>query len=274
MLQVSASDVVADPFPHVISEEILPPDFYARLRADYPTAEIFEDQKADTGMSGSRTGQGFDIYRGDGTYDKLIKTSDAWAEFDAWINSRAFVDKFVEVFGDYLEDIGCRATISPEKYDPTLIEGREGMTVRPTMKERFNTMTRAFRPKNSLGEVDLFTRLDIHKALKGYNKAVHCDRANRLCSFIVYFVDAEKQGIEGGTLTIHKHVQEKKPQDYERHPKPEDAPVVATLTPKENMGVWFPCCNNSYHGVNAMVSNGKERDYLYINISGQSDTLW
>ena len=184
------------------------------------------------------------------------------------------VEKFLEVFGPHLEDIGCRATINPEKYDRALVEGREGMTVRPTMKERWGSMTRAFRPQNSLGEIDLFTRLDIHKALKGYNKKVHCDRANRLCSFIVYFVDAEKEGIEGGTLTIHKHVKEKKPQDYERHPRPEDAPVVATLTPKENMGVWFPCSNNSYHGVNAMVSNGKERDYLYINISGQSETLW
>ena len=274
MLNVSASDVKTEPFPHVISENILSDDLYARLRADYPNAGIFEDQKKDTGLSGSRTGQGFDIYRGDSTYDKLIAQSDAWAEFDGWINSPAFVEKFLDVFGPHLSDIGCRATISPEKYDRALVEGREGMTVRPTLKERFNTITRPFRPKNSLGEIDLFTRLDIHKALKGYNKAVHCDRANRLCSFIVYFVDAEKEGIEGGTLTIHKHNQEKKPHDYERHPHPEDTTVVATLTPKENMGVWFPCSNNSYHGVNAMVSNGKERDYLYINISGESETLW
>lgn len=274
MLNVSASDVKTDPYPHVISEQMLDPDLYARLRADYPTAEIFEDQKSDTGMSGSRTGQGFDIYRGDTTYDKLIETSEAWAEFDAWINSRAFVEKFLEVFGPHLDDIGCRATILPEKYNRGMIEGRETLTVRPTLKDRFNTMTRAFRPKNSLGEVDLFSRLDIHKALKGYNKKVHCDRANRLCSFILYFVDQEKEGIEGGTLTIHKHVKDKKPQDYERYPDPEDAPVVATLSPKENMGVWFPCHNYSYHGVNAMVSNGKERDYLYINISANSETLW
>ena len=122
--------------------------------------------------------------------------------------------------------------------------------------------------------MNLFTRLDIHKALQGYNKTVHCDRANRLASFVMYFVDAEKEGIEGGTLTIHKHRVQKKPQDYERHPKPEDAPVVGTLRPKENMGVIFTCNNNSYQGVEGMKSNGKERDYLYINISGDADTLW
>jgi len=274
MLNVSPEDVKTDPFPHVISEQILDPDFYAELRRDYPTAAIFEDQKKDTGLSGSRTGQGFDIYRGDATYDRLIKDSKAWAEFDGWINSTAFVEKFLELFGPHLENVGCRAEIQPEKYDRTLIEGREGMTVRPTLKERFGSLTKSFRPKNSLGAVNLFTRLDVHKALKGYNKEVHCDRANRLASFVMYFVDAKNEGIEGGQLTIHSHVDDKAPSAHERHPRPEKAPAVATLTPKENMGVLFPCSNNFYHGVTAMESNGKERDYLYINISGKQDTIW
>lgn len=275
MLNISASDVVADPYPHVISNQILDPSIYAALRADYPDSSIFEDQKSETGMTGSRTGQGFDIYRGDSSYDSLISRSEAWAEFDNWINSPAFVEKFLDLFGPHLENIGCRAEILPERYDRGLIEGRSGMTAKPTLRERLSNVKNTFIPnKGNLGAVDLFTRLDIHKALKGYNKAVHCDRANRLCSLIVYFVDSEKEGIEGGTLTLHKHREQKAPADYERHPKPEDAPVIATLSPKENMGVLFPCCNNSYHGVNAMKSNGKERDYLYINISGQTETFW
>lgn len=273
-LNVTAADVVTDPFPHVISEQILDPDLFARLRADYPTAQNFEDQKSETGLKGSRTGQGFDIYRGDASYDQLVARSDAWAEFDAWINSPAFVAAFLDVFGAHLDDIGCRAGILQEKYDRGLIEGRDGMSARPTLRDRFNTMTRGLRSKNPIGEVDLFTRLDMHKALKGYNKAVHCDRPNRLCSLVLYFVDAEKEGIEGGTLTIHRHARKKAPGDYERHPKPEDVEAVATLVPKENMGIWFPCCNNSYHAVNAMASNGKERDYLYISISGRTETFW
>ena len=274
IFNVTRADVKTDPFPHVISEEFLNAELYSRLRADYPTEAFFEDQKNATGLSGSRTGQGFDIYRGDLTYDRLLSTSDAWAEFDAWINSTAFVDAFLECFGPHLEEFGCRADIQSRKYDRGLVEEREGMTARPTLQDRFNSLTRGLRVNRSLGEVNLFTRLDIHKAMKGYNKGVHCDRPNRLCSLVLYFVDAEKEGIEGGTLTLHKHVEKKAMRDYERHPRPENAPVVATLTPKENMGVWFACCNNSYHGVNAMVSNGKARDYLYINISGQANSLW
>lgn len=274
MLNVTHDDVKTDPYPHVISEQILDPAFYAELRKDYPTAQTFECQKSKTGLSGSRTGQGFDIYRGDPTYDKLVATSKAWKEFDHYINSTAFIDKVLELFGPHLEEIGCRAEIRPDMYNPALVEGREGMTVAPTLKERMANWTRSFRPKSSLGAVELFTRLDIHKALKGYNKEVHCDRANRLISFVMYFVDADKEGIEGGTLTIHKHREQKRPNEYERHPKAEDAPVIAKLRPKENMGVIFTCNNNSYHGVEGMKSNGAERDYLYINISGNCDRLW
>lgn len=275
MLNVTAADVKTSPFPHVLSNQILDPDFYKALRADYPTAAIFEDQKSETGMTGSRTGQGFDIYRGDTAYDTLIKSSEAWAEFDAWINSVAFVDKFLELFGPHLDTFGCRAEILPEKYDRGIVEGREGMTVNPTASERIGSLMKSFMPrKKSIGAVDLFTRLDIHKALKGYEKKVHCDRANRLCSFVMYFVDAEKEGIKGGTLTLHEHREKKAPEDYERHPKEEDAPVIATVTPKENTGVIFTCNNNSYHGVTAMESNGAERDYLYINISGDTKALW
>jgi len=274
VLNISAEDVKTSPFPHVVSEQILDPDFYKALRADYPTSDSFEDQKQESGLVGSRTGQGFDIYRGDASYDKLIAQSAAWAEFDAWINSPKFVEKFLDLFGDHLEHLGCRGEINAQKYDRTLVEGRDGMTNHATFKEKLGSITKSFRPKNSLGEIDLFTRLDIHKALKGYNKPVHCDRANRLCSFVMYFVDAEKEGIKGGQLTIHSHVDDKAPSAHERHPKPEVAPVVATMTPKENMGVLFPCSNNSYHGVTAMESNGKERDYLYINISGKQDSIW
>lgn len=275
MLNLSAADVRLSPFPHVVSERILEPSLYSALRADYPTADIFESQKEETGLSGSRTGQGFDIYRGDTAYGKLMRRSEAWAEFDNWINSAAFVEKFLELFGPHLGELGCLAEIRPENYKPGLIEGRSGMTDKPKAGERISALARSFLPKKrSIGPVDLFTRLDIHKALVGYNKVVHCDRANRLCSLVLYFVDARKAGIEGGTLTIHAHKQSKAPADHERHPRPEDAPVVATVEPKENTGVLFPCSNNSYHGVTAMASNGKVRDYLYINISGDAKTLW
>ena len=181
---------------------------------------------------------------------------------------------FLNLFGELIEQSQIRARIDPSAYRRELVEGREGMTKNATFSDRMETVKRKLLPSTGKKDVTLFTRLDIHKALTGYSKAVHCDRPNRLCSFIVYFVDAEKIGLEGGDLTIHAHRQNKSAKNYERHPKPEDAPVVATLRPKENLGVLFPCCNNSYHGVTAVRSTGIERDYLYINISGDAKSLW
>ncbi|MCG8443381.1 MAG: 2OG-Fe(II) oxygenase, partial [Caulobacterales bacterium] len=155
------------------------------------------------------------------------------------------------------------------------IEARGLMTDKPSLGERVSSIANKVLPRGGAKQpVRLFTRLDIHKALAGYGKVVHCDRPNRLCSFIVYFCDADALGLEGGDLTLHKHRLDKPITDYERHPKPEDAPVIATLRPRENQGVFFPCCNNSYHGVTPVASAGAERDYLYINISGDAGRLW
>jgi hypothetical protein len=275
MLTFQKNDVVTDPFPHIISPSVLDPSFYQALRKDFPSATTFDEQKQESGVKGSRTGQGFDIYRGDQRYDDLVKSSEAWREFDAFINSPRFVEKFLELFGDYLDEFGINCDISPDQYDRDNVEGREVLTPKETLGDSIQRLGRIFTGgRRSAENVGLFTRLDIHKALTGYAKAVHCDRPNRLCSLIIYFCDAEKAGLKGGDLTIHKHVENKKPTKYERHPKAEDAPVIATLRPKENLGVFFPCCNNSYHGVTAVETPGVERDYLYINISGDTKSLW
>jgi len=274
LLNVSRSDVSNDPFPHVVSQQILPPELFARLKADYPDASTFAGQVSEHKAAGSRTGNGFDIYRGDEAYDALIRRSSAWAEFDAFINSQAFVDQFVDLFGDTLHDIGCTADIASSRYDGSYVEPRSVLTETLTLKERMEQTLHKLTNRKRDRKVDLFTRLDIQRAVGGYAKNPHCDRANRLCSLIVYFSDAESTGLEGGELLIYKHKQAKAPAAYERHPKPEDVEIVARLKSKPNLGVFFPCCNNSYHGVTAVTSNGIARDFLYINISGRSTSLW
>ncbi len=277
MLQVSKADVASDPFPHVISDAILPPDLYARLRADYPSNDVFDTTVAQTGAAGSRTGRGrgFDIYRSEGAYDALIKNSTAWAEFDGYVNSRAFIDKYQELFGDYSQDLGLTIDMDASVYDRSFIEPREQLTEKPTLADKVggvvHRMTSSFRQER---KAELFTRLDIQRAMGGYAKLPHTDRPNRLCSLIIYFTDADSVGLEGGELLIYKHKEQKPQANYERHPAPANVDIVAKLRAKENLGVFFPCNNNSYHGVTAVTSNGVPRDFLYINISARVPTLW
>ncbi len=277
MLNVSKDDVVADPFPHIYKDMILDPDIYQSLKADYPDATVFSGQKSEFGSVNSRTGQGLDIYRGDAAYDTLVSRSKAWAEFDAYINSKDFVNTFIEIFGSYLQELACAAEISPDRYQRDLIEPREVMRAQPTLRDRMRSAGEFLtggRSRAGVSDPNLFTRLDIHRAMEGYAKKVHCDRPNRLCSLIVYFCDADQSAFTGGDLTIHKLAKDVPVAKCSRHPDPKEAPIVATIRPKENTGVFFPCSNNSYHGVTRLESHGDSRDYLYINISAETENLW
>lgn len=277
MLQISREDVRHDPFPHVVTSKLLPDDLFAALKADWPAGEAFEATAGATGSVGSRAGKGtgFDIYRGDPAYDALIARSDAWATFDGWINSPAFVETYLELFGPDGEAMGITAEIDPARYDRAYIEPRATLTEHATLGEKLGNITRRFtRGLKPKAPVDLFTRLDITRSLGGYAKPPHCDRSNRLCSLIVYFSDAEETGLEGGDLLIYKAKRAVPIVDAPRHPRPEDVEIVATLKPRANQGVFFPCCNTSYHGVTAVTSQGVPRDFLYINISARTGSLW
>lgn len=275
MLQVSRGDVTQSPFPHVVSDTILDPAVYRALRRDFPSAEVFAELSVGVGKEGSRTGSGFDLYRGDAAYAALTERSGAWRDFDAWINSQAFVDKFLELFGPDLDDIGFKIDLPNSQLNPDHIEPRSELTSSETTREKAsrigNKLTGRWQGKRS---AELFTRLDISKSAGGYAKAPHCDRANRICSLIIYFSDADASGLEGGELKIFRHKLAKDIRDYERHPREADVDLVAELKPKENLGVFFPCSNNSYHGVNAVTSKGVDRDFIYVNITGRQSSVW
>ena len=279
MLNLSPSDVAASPFPHAVKQGILPEDLYSELRRDFPQTRAFAQQSETSGSAGSRVGKGtgFDIYRGDAAYDALIQSSPAWKRFDAWINSPEFVRKFNELFGDRLDALGCKVIVDPEAYDRERVEGREVLTDSQTLADRAKSLGRKLFKHGDGGRkeaVRLFSRLDVEKSIGGYAKPPHCDRRNRLCSLIIYFTDLEAAGTTGGELNIYALKDEKAPQDHARHPHLDEVDVVATIVPKENLGVFFPCSNNSYHGVNALQSQDVERDFLYINISTDNFSAW
>lgn len=171
--------------------------------------------------------------------------------------------------------MGLTVDIRSSRVNSVYVEPREVMREYASMTDRIGEVAnKLLNPLRGCDPIELFTRLDIHKSTGGYEKPAHCDRANRLCSSIVYFTDPDAVGMEGGDLFVYRHKQQKPVGSYERHPRPENVDIVATIRPKPNLGVFFPCQNNSYHGVSAITSQGIERDFLYINISGRKTSLW
>jgi hypothetical protein len=275
MLLLDASQVEAKPFPHVVKEGILPADLYAALKADFPGGAVFSGQAGAHGSAGSRTGSGQDVYRGDPAFEALTQTSPAWREFAGYINSDAFLTTFRSVFAAYEHKIGLGVDLVRSRIDPSYVEPRTQLSETATLGDKVSlAMTKLLGEGRKPKPVELFTRLDIHRSMGGYAKPAHCDRPNRLCSLIVYFTDADAAGLEGGDLLIFEHTEAKNIDRYERHPRRDVVTEVARLRPKDNLGVFFPCQNNSYHGVTQVTSSGVARDFLYINISGRKTSLW
>ncbi len=269
-LTVTRADVVAAPFPHCFKQPFVDPDLFQRLKAEFPPDDFFDRNT----RVGGRAGR--DLYPGDELYSELLNTSPAWREFIGWMDSKAYVDLILDLFGDYLEEFGCLASRDKIQYQH-FIESRE------TLAEKSSKASRLVgRLKNSVGMVDsddadpnnMFVRMDISQGEVGYEKKVHCDRPNRLNSMLIYFCDKEEIGMEGGDFRVHQHKAEKAIADYERHPKEDDTTIIKTVIPRENLGGLFIGCNNSYHSATAVTKSDQYRKFLYGSVASRARRLW
>ena len=275
MLLFDKKNLKTDPFPYVVACPAVEPEFYNKLKEEYPTISDFEKQKAISGTEGSRTGYGLDLYRGDDEMEALLGRSSSWNKFAEYLNSEEFMNLALNMFKEELPKQGCavsseQAVFSREFETRKGIESEKSKSGPVAWVKKIMGLERQDDNKRNI----LYSRFDLHCGIETYAKAVHCDHVNRLASLVFYFCDIEEDGIEGGELTIFKHRKTKAPQNYERHPSPSNVEKVATIAPKNNTAVLFLCCNNSYHGVNAITRIENPRNFAYINISSQAGRIW
>ena len=258
---MTPNDIVADPFPHAIKQDIFHPEFYRELKAEFPSDNLFDNRGK---HFGARTGR--DLYQGDPGFDEMLESRPAWREFYRHMRSREFLQFTMDLFGQHLKKFECR--VDPQKAQ--LVDYTES---RLTVWWRARK-ARWFGSSGSQDPNDLFVRFDIEQSDKGYDKPIHCDNPSRLVSFLVYFCDADDLRMEGGDLHIHEHLQKKPYSHYERSPADKDTRIVDTLRPRENLGVFFLCSNNSYHSVTAIKRMNDYRRFIYMNLSSGADSIW
>jgi hypothetical protein len=258
---IAPADVVEQPYPYLYKDQLLRPDLFQRLKAEFPSDKLFDGRPT---LIGSRTGR--DFFKGDPEFNGFLAGSPAWKEFYDYINSRDFLDLTLQLFGPYFQKFGCAVNADKAK-QVEYTEDRLSLWWR-SKKALYLGMGRKANPNN------LFTRFDIEQSGAGYDKPVHCDWPSRLISMIVYFNDADEIGMEGGDLRIHEALEPKAPRDYNRHPKADQTRIIKTLRPRENMGLLFLCSNNSYHSVSAIKSVRDYRRFIYLNISSTAENIW
>lgn len=256
-------DVVAEPFPSVLKDGFLEPDLYARLKAEFPPAELMDQ--------GVNARAGRDLYRGDAYFEEFIAGSAAWREFYQYANSPAFISFVLDLFGTSMAESGCE--LDPQRCRFTdYVEPREGLRRPAGIRRPFDRFLHRMLPDVDPNE--LFVRFDLAKGGAGYHKKVHTDLPNRLITMLIFFCDADEIGLEGGELRIHEPRRKRAPEDYPRHPNEEDTRITARILPRDNLGLTFLCCNYSYHSVTAVTAHQAYRDFIYMSVASRAPYIW
>jgi len=220
-----------EPFTHVLQDGYLEPGLYEALRSSFPECP-----------PGSGP-TGYNYFWGDPEYEQLLQGSEAWRTFFHRFHSQAFVDYVRAQFREVIER-ECVVDLSRARYVPYQ-ESRAD-------KEQ----PRLARVEHAPDE--LFVRLDVAQARKGYDRGAHLDHRRRVATMLIYFCDADEIGMVGGDLRLHRGA---------------SGDVAEVIRPRHNRMAMFPCHNASWHSVSPITAQQGPRNFVQISLSSSID-LW
>ncbi len=222
------------PCPHIYLPELLPPERYQALR--FPTLNP---------RAQGRIGR--DLFSGEPEYETVIQ-SEGWRELHQLFSSREFVAWVLAIFANDLRRFHC--AVDPQQ-----------MQVVPCTetREQFATQSQALA---GLHEVNhLFTRFDFQAADVTYRPYVHLDYPRRLTGGLLFFADAEEEGLEGGEFSLYRDRLFANDRTC-RWPQ-----RVCSYPFRHNSGVIFLNCNTGFHGPSPIRALGGLRKWVYYSIS-------
>jgi hypothetical protein len=228
---------VRDPHPHIYIDEIVPPDTYAAMR--------FPDELIVPGAS-------WGITSDDPQYGEVLRDRH-WHSLHDQLRGEAFVLEVVRLFADDLAAGNC--LVDPDAARVISFQESRQAKEMPVIATGGDAN-------------ELFTRLDFQsKSVGTYREFVHLDWARRLVGGILFFSDAEEEGLEGGELAFYRD------REFRNDRWCHDPELVALFPPKRNTGVIFLNSNRGFHGPRAIASLRGRRRWLYYTISSRVD-IW
>jgi hypothetical protein len=228
---------VDDPQPHLAIEEIVEPDAYHAMQ--------FPDAQLAPGASWGLTGD-------DPQYVEVLRDPH-WKALHDMLRGEAFVSTLLRAFAGPMRRAGC--LVDPDCARLTsYVESRDD-------KER-GTLTTEGDPN------ELFTRLDFQsKGAGAYREFVHLDWARRVIGGILFFSDADQEGLVGGETALYRD------RAFSNDRWCHDPELVALFRPQHNTGVFFLNSNTGFHGPRAITALRGRRRWLYYTISSRLN-IW
>jgi hypothetical protein len=262
MLRLDTSLLRLEPYPHLISDEMLEPGAFEALRKAFPDTSIFEANRRHT-LAAGRASR-INLGRGDPLFDRFLSECPVWRAFFEEMNSPAFIARVYELFGDALATHQSRLHAQPYQF-------YEHVTRPPT--------NLAYRALNRLGAIEAFDRLraafdsnklcldfDIAWARNGYATEAHTDNRNKLIAMLIYFGET---GGSGGEFQVLKLKHPQPLSQCRRYPSDAELDVVTTLAAKPNRGLILLNCNNAYHAVTPLVGSDRPRQFMYLSVGSR-----
>lgn len=268
MIEFDKAAVRLEPYPHLISDQIVEPRLFASLQSEFPDDEVFASNRKQ-GFSAGRASR-INLGRGDAPFDEFMARSAVWRAFFTEVNSDSFVARVVALFADQLEVLGSRIQQESWRFDPRPAPSPGAFAQRVLrrlhMVQALDRVRAAFRPNR------LCIDFDIAWARNGYATEAHTDNRNKFAAMLIYF--GETSGT-GGDFQVLKLKQDKPLGECMRYPKSEELQVVQALHPKPNRGAIFLNCNRAYHDVTPLSGSDRPRQFLYVSISSRySYPIW
>lgn len=228
---------LADPQPHLVIDEIVPPDVYAAMR--------FPDDLVAPGAS-------WGITSDDAQYATVLQDPN-WRALHDELRGPAFVSGVLHAFADDMRRAGC------------LVDA-DRARVTSYVESRAEKETRVLATTGDPN--DVFTRMDFQsKGAGGYREFVHLDWARRIVGGILFFSDADEEGLEGGELAFFRD------RDFRNDRWCHDPELTAAYRARHNTGIIFLNSNTGFHGPRAITALSGRRRWLYYTISSHLD-VW
>jgi len=228
---------LAEPLPHLVIDEIVPPARYAEMR--FPVNLVAR-------------GEEWGITASDPAYAEVMGDP-LWARLQDELCGEPFVREVLAAFADDLEAEGCRVNAATARL-VDFVESRE------------EKQLAVLDPAADVS--DVYTRLDFQcKGMGAYRDFVHLDWARRIVGGILFFCDADEEGLDGGELALYRD------RDFRNDRWCHDPELAAAYAPRHNTGVIFLNSNRGFHGPRAITRLHGSRRWLYFTISGKAD-VW
>jgi hypothetical protein len=226
----------SEPHPHLVLDELMPPPVYQAT--PFPDDLVAEDA--------------WGITSSDARYADVL-AAPGWRELHDELRSERFVREVLTAFRDDMRAAGCRT--DPDR--ARLVDFTE------TREEK---SLRVLADQGDPNEV--FTRLDFQsKGEGGYRDFVHLDWARRVVGGILFFSDAEEEGLEGGELAFYRD------RGFRNDRWCHDPELTVQFAPRHNTGVIFLNSNSGFHGPRRIRRLAGRRRWLYYTISSRVD-VW